>query len=225
MHVSFFCKLDLAQELKGHSWRAALDDAFSIVFAHWRQAGKKAGITISEDAQAAVAVIGNVDAQRAVTYNTKNMGYCKKPNSMTPMDLLRVVAQSNDCAIVHAAKSLFAEYATVIKGKHTLTYIGSAKTSKNAAVKAAEAACAEVVEDVLATVSPDAWRAIVKAGLREAMAVVKSRQEVVAIMLHAALGAGHGRIPLGWMRLAFTVKTKTVIRSSQGLAPEALVAS
>lgn len=146
-------------------------------------------------------------------YNTKNMGYCKKPNSLTPMDLLRVAAQVTDGAAVHAAKRLFAEYASDIKGKHTLTYIGSAKAARNTAIKAAEADCAEVVEEALGTVSPEAWRTIVKAGLREAMAVVKSRQEVVAIMLRVALGAGHVRIPLGWMRLAFNVKTKTVIRS------------
>ncbi|MBC3863431.1 hypothetical protein H8K32_15100 [Undibacterium jejuense] len=153
------------------------------------------------------------------------MGYCKKPNILTPMDLLRIIAQVNDVATVHAAKRLFMEYAAVIKGKHTLTYIGSAKASRNTAVKAVAAACTEVVEDTLGTVSPDAWRAIVKVGLREALAVVKSRREVVAIMLRAALGAGHGRIPLGWMRLAFTVKTKTVMRSSQCLAPEALTVS
>lgn len=225
LHVSFLCKLDLAQEIKGHSWRTALEDTFSIVASHWRAAGKKTGIAISEEAQAAVAIIGHVDAQRAVAYNTKNMGYCKKPTSLTPMDLLRVVAQANDGAIVCAAKRLFEEYATVIKGKHALTYIGSAKASRNTAVKSAEAVCAEVVEDTLGTVSPEAWRAIVKAGLREALAVVTSRREVVAIMLRAALGAGHVRIPLCWMRLAFTVKTKTVIRSSHGLAPEAMAVS
>ena len=63
----------------------------------------------------------------------------------------------------------------------------------------------------LGTVSPDAWGAIIKAGLREHLAVVKSRRELVAIVLRAALGSGHGHIPLRWMRLAF--ETKTVIRS------------
>lgn len=222
LHVSFLCKLDLAQEIKGCSWRTALDDAFSIVSTHWRQAGKKTGLAISEEAQAAVAIIGHVDAQKAISYNTKNMGYCKKPNSLTPTDLLRIVAQVTDGAIVHAAKRLYAEYATAVKGKHTLTFIGSAKASRNNAVKAVDAACVEVVEEELGTVSPEAWRAIVKAGSREALAVVKSRREVVAITLRAALGAGHRRIPLGWMRLALKAKTKTVIRSSQGLLLEAL---
>lgn len=218
LHVSFLCKLDLAQEIKGHSWRIALDDAFCIVSSHWRQAGKKVGIAINEEAQAAVAIIGHVDAQRAVAYNTKNMGYCKKPNSLTPTDLLRIVAQANDSAIVHAAKRLFAEYASAIKGKHTLTYVGSAKASRRAAINAAEAACAEVVEETLGTISPDAWRAIIKAGLREALTMVKSRQEVVAIMLRTALYSGHRRIPLGWMRLAFTpCTTKTVIRSRSSI--------
>lgn len=213
LHVSFLCKLDLAQEILGHSWRTALDDAFSIVSSRWRQAAKKTGITISEEAQAAVAIIGHVDAQKAISYNTKNMGYCKKPNSLTPTDLMRIVAQVTDGAIVHAAKYLFVEYATAIKGKHTLTFIGSAKASRNNAVKAVDAACVEVVEEVLGTVSPEAWRAIVKAGLRETLAVVKSRREMVAIMLRAALGEGHGRIPLSWMRLSFGRETKTVIRS------------
>lgn len=213
LHVSFLCKLDLAKEINGHSWRSALDDAFCIVSSHWRQAGKKVGIAISEKAQAAVAIIGHVDAQRAVAYNTKNMGYCKKPTSLTPMDLLRVVAQTSNRTIARAAKHLFTEYATAIKGKHALTYIGSAKASKITAVKATEAACAEVVEEALGAVSANAWNAILKAGLREALAVVKSRQEMVAILLRSALGEGHGRIPFGWMRLEFSGETKTVMRS------------
>ena len=212
-HVSFLCKSDQAKEINGNSWHTALDDAFHIVSAHWRQAGVKAGITISEKAQAAVAIIDHADAQRAVNYNTKNMGYCKKPNSLTPLDLLRIVAQGHGAA-TFSAKQLFKEYAAAAKGKHTLTYTGSAKLSKNVAVKSADADYACVVEEKLGTVSPDAWSAIIKAGLREYLAVAKSRRELVAIVLRAALGAGHRHIPLRWMRLAFTAKTKTVIRSS-----------
>ena len=148
-----------------------------------------------------------------MAYNTKNMGYCKKPTSLTPMDLLRVVAQTSNRTIAGAAKRLFTEYATAIKGKHALTYIGSAKASKITAVKATEAACAEIVEEALGAVSANAWNAILKAGLREALAVVKSRQEMVAILLRSALGEGHGRIPFGWMRLEFSGETKTVMRS------------
>lgn len=213
LHVSFLCKLEDANEIKGHSWRTALDDAFYIVSAQWRQAGGKGGIAISEDAQAAVAIIGHVDAQRAVNYNTKNMGYCKKPDSLTPMDLLRVVAQTDDGAVVHSAKRLFQEYADAIKGKHTLTYTGSAKAARTTAIKAADDVCTEAVEKRLGAVSPDAWRTIVKTGFREALTVVKSRREMVAIVLCAALSAGHRGIPLEWMRLSFTVETKTVSRS------------
>ena len=210
LHVMFLCKSEQAKEITGHSWRTALNDAFHIVSTHWRQAGGKAGIIINENAQAAVAIIEHIDAQRTVNYNTKNMGCCKKPNSLTPLDLLRVVAQG-DGAVTYAAKQLFKEYATAIKGKHTLTYTGSAKLSRNGAVKSADAAYADAVEEKLGTVSPDAWGAIIKAGLREHLAVVKSRRELVAIVLRAALGSGHGHIPLRWMRLAF--ETKTVIRS------------
>jgi len=211
LHISFLCKSEQAKEIKGQSWRTALDDAFHIVSTHWRQAGEKAGIPINENAQAAVAIIDHIDAQRAVNYHTKNMGYCKKHNSLTPLDLLRVVAQG-DGAVTYAAKQLFKEYATAIKGKHTLTYTGSAKLCRNGAVKSADAAYADAVEEKLGTVSPDAWSAIIKAGLREHLAVVKSRRELVAIVLRAALGSGHGHIPLRWMRLAF--ETKTVIGSS-----------
>lgn len=214
LHVSLLCRPEHAKGIKGYSWRAALEDAFCTVLPLWRQAGRKAGINISEDAQAAVAITGHVDAQRAVKYNLKNMGYCKKPTSLTPVDLLRVVAQSNDGTVVAAAKHLFREYAAAIKGKHTLTYTGSARESRNIAVKAADATAGDVVEERLGTVSHDAWSAIIKAGLREPLAVVKSRRELVAIVLRAALGSGHRHIPLCWMRLAFTGKTKTVIRSS-----------
>lgn len=111
--------------------------------AHWRQAGVKAGITISEKAQAAIAIIDHADAQRAVNYNTKNMVYCKKPNSLTPLDLLRIVAQGHSVAMF-SARQLFKEYATAIKGKHTLTYTGSAKLSRNGTVQSADAAYADV---------------------------------------------------------------------------------
>ncbi len=211
-HVSFLCDVAHAEEIKGHSWRAALDDAFSIVSGHWRQAGKEAGIAICEEAQAAVAIIGHVDAQRAVSYNTKNMGYCRKVESLTPMDLLRVAAQIDDAAIVRTAKRLFAEYARATKGKHILSYTGTARTARRGAVAQAEADGAEVVQEKLGIVSPDAWRAIVKNGLREVLAVVKSRRELVAVVLRAALDTGCGRIPLGWMQLCF--ETKTVVRSS-----------
>ena len=213
LHVSFLCKPDQAKEINGHSWQTTLDDASHIVAAHWRQAGVKAGITISEKAQAAVAIIDHADAQRAVNYNTKNMGYCKKPNSLTPLDLLRIVAQGHSAATL-SAKQLFKEYATATKGKHTLTYTGSAKRSRNDAVKSADADYADVMEEKLGTVSPDAWTAIIKAGLREYLSVAKSRRELVSIVLRAALGSGHRHIPFSWMRLAFTHKTKTVIRSS-----------
>ncbi|MDN2716860.1 protein rep [Janthinobacterium sp. SUN120] len=224
LHVMFLCKSEQAKEITGHSWRTALDDAFHIVSTHWRQAGGKAGIIINENAQAAVAIIEHIDAQRTVNYNTKNMGCCKKPNSLTPIDLLRVVAQSDNGSVTYAAKQLFKEYATAVKGKHTLTYSGSAKLSRNDAVKSADAASTDVVEDKLGTISPDAWSAIIRAGLRGYLAVVKSRRELVAIVLRAALRSGHRHIPLRWMRLAFTAKTKTVIRSSAiSPAPDTMV--
>ena len=37
----------------------------------------------------------------------------------------------------------------------------------------------------------------------------KPAESTVAVVLRAALGAGHGRIPFHWMRLSF--ETKTVI--------------
>lgn len=212
-HVSFLCDPAHAVGVKGQSWRAALEDAFAIVSGAWRQAAAEVGVTVCQEAQAAVAIIGHVDAQKALSYNMKNMGYCRKANSLTPMDLLRVAAQINDVAVVHTAKRLFAEYAAAIKGRHILSFTGSAKAARSAAVEAADAAGAEAVEEQLGTVSPGAWSAIVKAGLREALAAVKSRRELVAVVLRAALGAGHGRIPFGWMRLTFETKTVISVKS------------
>ncbi|MCG7399684.1 protein rep [Caballeronia zhejiangensis] len=208
-HVSFLCDAAHAADVKGLSWRTALDDAFAIVSGSWRQAGAEAGVAVCEEAQSAVAIIGHVDAQKAVDYNTKNMGYCRKADSLTPMDLLRVVAQVEDAAVVRTAKRLFAEYAACIKRRHALSFTGSAKAVHKAAVEKADAGCAEVAEEKLGIVAPWAWSAIVKAGLRETLAVVKSRRELVAVVLRAALATGHGRIPFDWMRLCF--ETKTVI--------------
>jgi hypothetical protein len=221
-HVSFLCNPAHAAGVKGHSWKAALDDAFSIVWGSWRQAGKDAGIAVVEQALAAVAIIGHVDAQKAVSYNLKNMGYSLKPDSLTPMDLLRVVAQIDDSVISCSAKRLFVEYARATKGKHILSYGGTAKAARRRAVEYAGAECAEVVQERLGEVAPEAWRAIAKAGLRGTLATVKSRRELVAVMLRAALCTGHRRIPYGWMRLCW--ETKTVIRSScPGHLPSHLV--
>ncbi|MFL9948921.1 protein rep [Paraburkholderia agricolaris] len=211
-HVSFLCNPAHATDIKGHSWKTALDDAFSIVWGSWRQAGEDAGIAVAEQAQAAVAIIGHLDAQKAVSYNLKNMGYCRKPESLTPIDLLRVVAQINDAATVYYAKKLFTEYAKATKGKHILSYGGTARAARRVAVEQAEEDCAELVQERLGYVSPEAWRAIVKTGLRPVFTTtVKSRRELVAIVLRAALGTGHGNIPVGWMRLCFEAETKTVI--------------
>ncbi|ARL97324.1 protein rep [Burkholderia pseudomallei] len=206
-HVSFLCDPARASGVKGRSWHAALDDAFAIVSGAWCKAAAEVGIAASAKAQAAVAIIGHVDAQKAVAYNAKNMGYCRKSNSLTPMDLLRVVAQMEDVAVTRAAKKLFAEYAAAIKGRHALSFTGSAKAAQKAAAEKADAVSKDSDEEQLGIVSPEAWSAAVKAGLREALATVKSRRELVQVVLRAALGAGHRRIPFGWMRLSFATKT------------------
>lgn len=213
-HVSFLCDAAHATEIKGHSWRTALDDAFAIVSGAWRQAAAEAGITVSEKAQAAVAIIGHVDAQKAVAYNMKNMGFCRKTDSLTPMDLLRVVAQVEDEAIARTAKKLFAEYAVAIKGKHALSPTGSARAAQRAAIEKVDAAYEDAVEEQLGIVSPEAWSAIVKTGLRETLATVKSRKELVQTVLRAALDSGHGRTPVGWMRLSFEKKTVISVKVS-----------
>lgn len=214
-HVSFLCDPGAAEEIQGRSWHAALNDAFSIVSGYWTTAAKEAGNSVSHYAQTAVAIIGNVDAQKAVAYNMKNMGYGEKENSLTPVDLLRVVAQVDSAATVRAAKRLFAEYAEAIKGKHILTFIGVAKEARVAALKAAEAVCAETKIEQLGKLSGDAWRAIVKTGLRGVVASVKNRRELVAAMLLAARLNGEIRIPIGWMKLAFETKS---VKGSSGMA-------
>lgn len=211
-HVSFLCDPAAAEEICGRSWYTALNDAFAIVSSHWARAGEANGIPIAVNAQAAVAIIGNVDAQKAVSYNTKNMGYCEKENSLTPVDLLRIVAQVDSTATVSAAKRLFAEYAEAIKGKHILTFIGVAKEARATAVETAQSVCAETKSEQLGKLSGDAWCAIVKGGLRGIVASVKNRRELVAAVLSAAQLNGGVRIPIGWLRLAF--ESKSVMGSS-----------
>lgn len=207
-HVSFLCTLDRASELKGGTWRAALDDAFAIVVAGWSEAAKAAGTSICDDAQIATAIIGHVDAERAVRYNLKNMGYGAKEHSLTPMDLLRIAVQVDGAPIIRRAQRLFAEYADAMKGRHVLTYAGTAKAARAAVRAAAETPAEETVEQ-LGRVDGDAWRAIVATGLRPVIAGVRTRRELVAVVLRAAYACGHGRIPFGWLRLSFG-ETKTV---------------
>ena len=216
-HVSFLCDPIAAKEIKGRTWRTALEDAFTIVVGAWSDASKRAGITTNEQAQIATAIIGHVNAQKAVEYNTKNMGYGeRKKDSLTPMDLLRIINQIDDAAAVYAAKRLFCEYAEGIKGKHSLTFIGSARAARPAAVEHAAIANEDATVEQLGKVSPPAWKAILKHGLRELLADVNTRCELVAIVRHAASLGGHKSIPPDWLYL--TQEKETVRGSSKSLS-------
>lgn len=187
-HVSLLCAWAAAQEVKGHSRRAALNDVHALVAGAWDEAGRKIGLAVSLHAQAAVALVSAADGLKPVGYNTKNLGYANKRGSLTPMDLLRIVDQSNDHRAIRAAKRLFGEYADALKGKHALTFSGVARTTKAAVAEAAVEPKRREEEDRLGIIAPAGWSAIVKAGLREAVAQVKTRGELEAVMLRGNVG-------------------------------------
>lgn len=212
-HVSFLCDWRATKGLKGCSRHAVLADAHALVAGRWSEAGKRAGIGVCLFAQAAVAIVAAVDAAKAVAYSAKNMGYGGKSDSLTPIDLLRVIDQIADPVAVQAAKRLFSEYVAAIKGKHALSFLGTARVAK--------AAIAETADDTsdseyvrLGTVSSDAWSAVVQAGLREAVAQVVTREDLAVAVLRAAYFAGYTSIPTGWLTL--TPATKTVIGVKSG---------
>lgn len=213
-HVSFLCDWRVAKGIKGRSRHAALADAHALVAGRWSEAGKRAGIEVCLFAQAAVAIVDAVEAEKAIAYNSKNMGYSGKDNSLTPMDLLRVIDQIADPLAVHAAKRVFADYAAAIKGKHALSFLGTARAAKAAITEAAEEPSDSDETERLGTVSADAWGAVVKAGLREVVAQVETRGDLAAAVLRAACFAGYTSIPTGWLTL--TPETKSVIGVKSG---------
>lgn len=202
-HVSLLCDWRATTEIKGRNRHAALADAHALVAGRWAEAGKKAGIKVCLFAQAAVAIVDAVSAEKAVAYNAKNMGFGGKADSLTPMDLLRVIDQIGDPAAIVAAKRLFAEYAEAIRGKHVLSLLGTARDMKATAPKVKEAA------ERLGSISADGWGAVMAARLREEVAQVTTRERLAAIVLRAAIFGGYASIPTGWLTL--TVETKTVI--------------
>ena len=112
------------------------------------------------------------------------------------------------------AQRLFAEYATAIKGKHTLSHLGTARTSKAAiALDREEEAPSRDEVERLGTISVDGWNAVVKGRLREAVAQVATREELVALVLRAACIAGYKSIPAGWLTLAPATKTVIGVKS------------
>ena len=113
-HVSLMCDWGHASELRGQTRHAVHVDAFAIVSSCWAAAGRKLGLPISMHAQSAVAIVAAVEAQQAIAYNLKNMGYGDKIDSLTPFDLLRIVCQAPAEAARVAARRLFAEYAAAI---------------------------------------------------------------------------------------------------------------
>lgn len=221
-HTSFLCDWRAAEEVRGRSRAAVLADVHALMAGAWADAGRRLGMAVSLHAQAAVALVDASDGAKAVTYNTKNFGYgAGKRDSLTPFDLLRAVDQCADTVIVHAAKRLFAEYAEAIKGKHTLSFGGSARAAKGDASKPFIEEATPVSEDRLGIIASVAWKAVIKAGLRETTAQVTTRGELAATVLLAALWAGHATTPSGWLML---VESKTVIEVKSGLAPPAAMA-
>lgn len=214
-HVSFLCDWRAAKGIKGDTRHAALADVHALVAGRWSEAGKRAGIKVCLYAQAAVAIVAAVDAAKAVAYSIKNMGYGEgKDDSLSPMDLLRIIDQITDPAVTYAAKRLFAEYATAIKGKHTLSYLGTARAAKAAiAADEAEEAPSRDEAERLGTISVEGWHAVVKGRLREAVAQVATREELATLVLHAASIAGYTSIPVGWLTLASATKTVIGVKS------------
>ncbi|MDD2610949.1 MAG: hypothetical protein PHX60_14935 [Giesbergeria sp.] len=209
-HVSLLCNWAHSRGLRGFNRQTVLADAHAQVAASWARAGERSGIKVSLFAQAAVAIVAGVDAQKAIAYNAKNMGYGGKSKSLTPMDLLRVVDQSTDPTAVCAARRLFSEYAAAVKGKHALSYLGTARVAKSKLSGKDKPPAASEPEYVrLGTISGDAWNAVVKAGQREAMAQVMTCEELMQAVLRAAHFAGFTFIPSGW--LTFMPESKTVI--------------
>ena len=213
-HVSLLCNWAAANEVKGHSRQAVLDDVHALVAGAWAEAGRKIVLAVSLHAQAAVALVSAADGLKAVGYNTKNLGYSNKRGSLTPFDLLRIVDQSKNQAAVRAAKRLFREYADAVKGKHALTFAGVARPAKAAVAVAAVEPKMREEEDRLGIIAPAGWSAIVKAGLREAVAEVKARGELEGVVLLAALSVGNRNIPSGWLVLA-EAKSVIAVKGSQ----------
>jgi hypothetical protein len=221
-HTSFLCDWRVAAEVKGRSRAAVLAEVHALIAGAWADAGAKLGLAISLHAQAAAALVDASDGLKAVTYNTKNFGYgAGKRDSLTPLDFLRIIDQGVNTVAEHAAKRLFAEYAEAIKGKHTLSFGGSARAAKVGAAVPCIQASASVGEDRLGVIAPAAWKTLVKAGLRETVAQVTTRGELAVAVLMAALWAGHATTPRGWLMLA---DSKSVIEVKSGLAPPAAMA-
>ncbi len=221
-HTSFLCDWRAAAEVRGRSRAAVLADVHALVAGAWADAGERLGLAISLHAQAAVALVDASDGVRAVTYNTKNFGYGSgKHDSLTPLDLLRIIDQGVDTVAEHAAKRLFVEYAEAIKGKHTLSFGGSARAAKADAEMPCIEAAEPVNEDRLGVIASAAWKTLVKAGLRETVAQVTTRGELAVTVLLAALWAGHTTTPGSWLTLT---ESKTVIRVKSGQAPPVAMA-
>lgn len=216
-HVSFLCDWRTAKGIKGSTRHAALADVHALVAGCWAEAGVREGIKVSLLAQAAVAIVAAVDAAKAVAYSTKNMGYGEgKGDSLTPMDLLRIIDQIYDPMAVTNARQAFCEYAKAIKGKHVLSFLGIARAAKAELTEGSSEAPSCAVER-LGTISSDGWSAVVKAGQREVIAQVTTRKELVAAVLRAAWFAGYASIPDGWLTLAAATKTVIGVKSAPTL--------
>ena len=194
-HVSFMCDWGEATELRGTTRNAVHRDAFAIVCGAWAAAGAKQGLPVSMHAQSAVAIVAAVDAQKAVAYNLKNMGYGEKEDGLTPFVLLRIVGQEDTKLARAAAKRLFAEYADAIKGKHLISLTGKARVKHEPIAKETSSKTT-----TLGRIAPDAWVHLLRLGLRETVTRVRSFAELFDVLQMTAKAAGHYDFPHGWLQ-------------------------
>lgn len=117
-----------------------------------------------------------------------------KESSLSPFDLLRVALQDDDAAAVKSAQLLFLEYAKAFHGRRQLVY---SKGLRDLYLHAPElsdqevAAGQDIDAEVLGLLTPDHWKALLRAGSRgrllEAINASEGDWDVIYPILRAAL--------------------------------------
>jgi hypothetical protein len=120
----------------------------------------------------------------------------------TPFDLLRWVADTGEAL----PAELFAEYAAVFKGRHQLQWSRGARRALGLGVEQSDQALAEEVEqdgEVLALLSPEEWRAVLRFEQRGQLLEVARTGDAVRVqafvgqLVSAAVRGSYPDYPVG----------------------------
>lgn len=175
----------------------------AAMYSRWHSACTRAGLPLPSEAHGVDVRDGTYAAQYAAKWGLEHeltKWHSKKGRgaSLTPFDLLRVALETHSdearAGACTAARSLFSEYATCFKGKRQLVYSPGLRALylTDPEITDEEAAAGQEPDaELLGTLTPEQWSAVLRSGFRahllEVLTAARGDWSAAAVVLGEAL--------------------------------------